>query len=295
MDFRKLEAFCKVYELRSFSGAGQELHLSQPTISAHVAALEDRLGLPLFDRLGRSVLPTHAGDVLYREASGIFGTLRRVEAELSLLRDEVAGELVIGGSTIPATYILPRLMARFLGLHPLVRMELRTGDTDQVTQMVADGTLDAAVVGSRPTLRGLVAEALFTDRLCVVAAPDFAVPDVPLTAWPWIRREKGSGTRRAFERVLASNGMDPSSGSCVCSVYGTEAALRIAAAGAGVAAVSGRACAGLVERGELKLVDCGLNGLERRFYLLRHESRRAFPAATAFMAFLREHAEHHIE
>ena len=64
MDFRKLEAFCKVYELKSFSKAGLELQLSQPTISAHVANLEEELGVPLFDRLGRTVLPTQAGEVL---------------------------------------------------------------------------------------------------------------------------------------------------------------------------------------------------------------------------------------
>lgn len=292
MDFRKLEAFCKVYELRSFSRAGQDLHLSQPTISAHVASLEEQLGLLLFDRIGRNILPTSAGDLLYREGLEIFAVLRRAEAELSLLRNEVAGDLVIGGSTIPSSYILPGLLARFLRLHPAVHVELRTGDTDEVTQLISEGRLDLAVVGSRPEARCVLAEPVFTDWLAVVAAPDYRLPDHPvLPELPWILREQGSGTRRAFERALLENGFTPESFRSSCVVYGTEAALRLAAEGAGLAVVSLRACSAALEQGGLQALDLGLRGMERRFYLLRHEGRRAFPAADAFLTFLREHAE----
>ncbi|MGE4293648.1 MAG: selenium metabolism-associated LysR family transcriptional regulator [Desulfovibrio sp.] len=292
MDFRKLEAFCKVYELRSFSKAGLELHLSQPTISAHVASLEEQLGLLLFDRLGRNVLPTNAGNVLYREGREIFSVLRRAEAELSLLRDEVAGELVVGGSTIPANYILPQLLAKFMAIHPAVRIELRTGDTDEVTEMVAEGRLDLAVVGSRPEVRGVASEPVFMDRLTVVAASGYSTPKTcSLPEWPWIMREQGSGTRRAFEQSLAANGYEPSALRSVCLVYGTEAAMRVAGAGAGLAVVSARACEEAVRRQELCIVDCGLRNLDRKFYLLRHEGRRALPAAEAFLSFIREHAD----
>jgi DNA-binding transcriptional LysR family regulator len=292
MDFRKLEAFCKVYELRSFSKAGQELHLSQPTISAHVASLEEQLGLLLFDRLGRNVLPTNAGDVLYREGREIFSILSRAGAELSLLRDEVAGELVVGGSTIPSNYILPELMARFMAKHPAVRIELRTGDTDEVTEMVAEGRLDLAVVGALPEVRGVIPEPLFSDRLTAVASPRAVLqPDCPLSEWPWVMREQGSGTRRAFERALAASGHNPRALRSVCMVYGTEAAMRVAGAGAGIAVVSARACEAAVRRGELRVVDCGLQEMDRKFYLLRHEGRRAFPAASAFLDFLRANAD----
>lgn len=288
MDFRKLEAFCRVYEAHSFSKAGELMHLSQPTISAHIAALEEYLGLPLFDRLGRSVLPTHAGDVLYRESGGVFSLLERAEAELALLRNEVAGDLIIGGSTIPANYILPELVARFLAKHAAVRLELRTGDTDQILGLVLDGTLDMAVVGDAPGQRGLIGEPLVSDDLVVVASPEFWLQGEDILQWPWILREQGSGTLRAFERALVRNGLDPSSLCSRCSVYGTEAAVRVAVAGAGVTVVSARACAQELAQGQLRIVPTTLQHMRRQFYLVWHEARRAFPAATAMKRFLRE-------
>ena len=147
MDIRRLQAFSKVYELRSFSRAGEELMLSQPTISAHVLALEEELGAQLFDRLGRSVLPTQAGEVLFRYAQSVFTELEHARSDILALSRRVAGELVIGGSTIPAHYILPRLLARYLATYPEVHLELQSGDTQEVTAMVLEGLIHIGVVG----------------------------------------------------------------------------------------------------------------------------------------------------
>jgi LysR family transcriptional regulator, transcriptional activator of the cysJI operon len=104
MDLRRLEAFCKVYELKSFSKAGQDLYLSQPTISAHIAALEDELGVPLFDRVGRGILSTQAGDILHRHALNIFEAVAQAEAEIQLLMNKVGGDLELGGApSLPIT------------------------------------------------------------------------------------------------------------------------------------------------------------------------------------------------
>jgi len=155
MDFRKLEAFCKVYELKSFSKAGLELQLSQPTISAHVANLEEELGVPLFDRLGRTVLPTQAGEVLYRGAKQVFQQVGRINSEIGLLRDMVVGDLLLGGSTIPANYILPNLLKSFLALYPSLRVHLTIGDTDSIIRQVGQGRLELGVVGSQPEQQGI--------------------------------------------------------------------------------------------------------------------------------------------
>ena len=119
MDFRRLEAFSKVYELKSFSKAGTELFLSQPTISAHVSALEKDLGVQLFDRLGRVIMPTPAGEVLYRYAIDAFSCLEKARVEIELLQDRVAGELFVGCSTIPGHFLLPHLIARFSMQYPV--------------------------------------------------------------------------------------------------------------------------------------------------------------------------------
>ena len=91
MDIRKIEAFSKVYEHSSFSKAGKALYLSQPTISAHVASLEQELEVQLFDRIGRSVVPTKAGEVLYRHAQKIFEASELAISELRKLQDRITG------------------------------------------------------------------------------------------------------------------------------------------------------------------------------------------------------------
>ncbi len=253
LDFRRLEAFCKVYELRSFSRAGADLFLSQPTISAHVLALEKELGVRLLDRMGRQVLPTPAGEVLYRRASEAFASLAAAEAEIGQLRDEVSGDLVVGGSTIPAHHVLPEIIAGFVRTYPAVRVHLRVGDTADIVQRVSDGELMLGLVGAVEPHPDLVFEPLVDDELVVVATPELAggrrqVQVEELAQWPWIMREAGSGTRRTFAEALASAGMDVRRLPVALVVDSTQAVVQYVRAGLGVSATSRLAVAESIPR-----------------------------------------------
>ncbi|BFR48855.1 LysR family transcriptional regulator [Nitratidesulfovibrio sp. HK-II] len=297
LDFRRLEAFCKVYELRSFSRAGADLFLSQPTISAHVLALEKELGVRLLDRMGRQVLPTPAGEVLYRRASEAFASLAAAEAEIGQLRDEVSGDLVVGGSTIPAHHVLPEVIAGFVRTYPAVRVHLRVGDTADIVQRVTDGELMLGLVGAMEPHPDLVFEPLVDDELVVVAAPEMAggrrhVQVEELAQWPWIMREAGSGTRRTFAEALATAGMDVRRLPVALVVDSTQAVVQYVRAGLGVSATSRLAVAESITRGELvelQLDDCRP---ARQFHSVRHARRHQFPAAAAFAAYLGEHTRH---
>ena len=211
MDVRKLEAFCKVYELQNFSKAGEMMFLSQPTISSHVANLEVELGVKLFDRLGRKVMPTQAGDVLYRSAIAIFENLEQAKASIEMLRNKVVGDLQVGCSTIPSHNIMPTLLADFSKRYPQVSFTIHTSDSAEVIKKVAAGDWPVGIVGQKPDGEGLVAEMLFEDETVVVAAtgaPWLPKADTPVTMdqlvkLPWIMREKGSGTRNVLEDALA--------------------------------------------------------------------------------------------
>ncbi|THB67479.1 MAG: LysR family transcriptional regulator, partial [Desulfovibrio sp.] len=182
MDFRRLEAFCKVYELRGFSKAGLALGLSQPTISAHVAALEKELGVTLFDRLGREVLPTPSGDELYQGVTKAFSTLERTKASIDFMRDHVAGPLVVGASTIPAHYLLPRIMACFLQEHPEVHISMKVGDSRDVFNQVLSGQVMFGVAGMAHEHEELNCDPLLADRLVIIAAPGSIQQGSELTA-----------------------------------------------------------------------------------------------------------------
>lgn len=290
MDVRRLQAFAKVYELRSFSRAGEELLLSQPTISAHIAALEEELETQLFDRLGRTVLPTQAGDVLYRYCTTIFTQLDHAKADIMALSARVAGELVIGGSTIPAHYIIPRLVARYVAAYPEVRVDLTGGDTSEIAQKVAEGTVHVGIVGAPAPYPELVSLPYLDDALVVVAPIALTLPDMAGSGWqdrlaglPWIMREQGSGTRQTLEASFSKAGLDIRAITPVLVVHSSLAVLECVEAGLGVAAVSTLAARTYLERGSVGALDVPHLDMRRSFYVVHHAKRYLFPALRFFL------------
>lgn len=291
MDVRRLQAFSKVYELRSFSRAGEELMLSQPTISAHVLALEDELGAQLFDRLGRSVLPTQAGDVLFRYAQAVFAELDHARGDILALSRRVAGELVIGGSTIPAHYILPRLLARFLAAYPEVHLVLQGGDTQEITTMVQEGSIHIGVVGAATHHQDLVFRPIQDDALVLVAPPGLDTPDLTGEGWqerlaalPWVLREQGSGTREALRLALERVGQDLRVLDPVLTVHTSLAVLECVEAGLGVAVVSQLAATPYLARRAIRQLRAPHLVMRRQFFTVHHAKRYQFPALKAFLA-----------
>ena len=294
MDMRRLEAFASVYELGSFSKAGQKLFLSQPTISAHIAALESELEVRLFDRLGRSVLPTQAADILYRHARETFASLEQARAEIALLRAEVSGSLVLAGSTIPAHYLLPPVMARFTAKYPGVSLRLNVGDSAAAAAMVVGGKAELGVVGANTGQSELEFIPLVEDDLAVVVgrsrlasgAAELSLAE--LESMPWVMREPGSGTRAALEAALSEAGLDLRTLKVAAVVDTTTALLQCVRGGMGLAVTSRLAAAELVEHGELLAVPAPGLTLRRTFSLVLHRQRHLFPVARVFADFLKD-------
>jgi DNA-binding transcriptional LysR family regulator len=291
MDIRRLQAFAKVYDLRSFSKAGEELMLSQPTISAHVLALEEELETQLFDRLGRTVLPTQAGNVLYRYCANIFNQLDHARADILALSKRVAGELAIGGSTIPAQYIIPKRIATFLRKYPEVRIEVHGGDTAEIIERVLDGTVHIGFVGAPATSHELISRPILEDDLILIGASRFAKTlassqdwRARLTGLPWVMREPGSGTRQALEQALAQAGMDIRDLRVVLQVRSSVAALECVEAGLGVSVISRMAAASYLERGVVVELPVPELAMRRAFYVIHHGRRYMFPAQRLFLA-----------
>lgn len=293
MDIRKLEAFCKVYELRSFSKAGEIMYLSQPTISSHVANLEDELGVKLFDRLGRSIKPTQAGDVLYRKAAGVFTNLDQARAAIEELRDRVVGDLSIGCSTIPSHNILPGILSGFSAKYPEVSFTVHTGSSGEVINQVASGDWAVGIVGRKPDDQELVSTLVAEDETMVVAAPgvswlpkgDGPIPLAELAAMPWIMRARGSATREALETALAAEDCILTDLNIRCRVEGTCESLAHAAAGVGLCFTSRLAASELIDSGAVKPLNVPSLAGKRDFYLIRHPGRNMFPALKAFVAY----------
>ncbi len=296
MDLRRLEIFVKVAELGSFSRAAEALRLTQPTVSEHLRSLEDELGVQLLDRLGRGATPTRAGQLLLGYARRLLGLAREARQAVDHFQGRMAGELAVGGSTIPGEYVLPALIGRFRGKYPEVRISLAIGSSRQVEEWVYEGRVELGVVGARPAARGLQGRELMADDLVMVIPaghPWEGRPSVSLEEArhePLIVRERGSGSREALEQALGEVGLDLATFRVVAEMASTQAVKQGVRAGVGVSLVSRRA---VEDECRARLLACvRVEGLRvaRAFWLVTHRDRSRSPLAEAFLAFVESQA-----
>jgi len=292
MDLRRLEIFAKVAELGSFSRAAQALSLTQPTVSEHVRALEDELGLQLLDRLGRGAAPTRAGQLLLGYAQRMLTLSREAHQALDHFQGRLAGELIIGGSTIPGEYVLPALISQFKAKQAEISIVLLIGDSRQVSEWVDEGRVELAVIGARPAQRALEARELMGDELVVVVSAEHGwakratVTLAELRAEPMVVRERGSGSRDALERALGGADTSLADFRLVGEMGSTEALKQAVRAGLGVALISKRAVEDECRAGFVACVKVTTMPVARAFYLVTHRERSRSPLALAFLTFL---------
>lgn len=294
MDYKRLEAFCKVYEQRSFSKAGEELFLAQPTISAHVSALERSLGVRLFDRLGRNILPTQAGETLYVYARNAFAQLETAQAEIQMLQDKVTGALIVGGSTIPAHYLLPQRLSSYKKLHPDVDLELVVSDTHSIVEKVIAGDVHVGVVGALEENADLEYSPILQDDMIVIAGKEHAgqLPETidakALRVASWVMREAGSGSRRAFENGLNGMSLSLRELNVALTVESTQAVLQCVRANLGLSFTSRLAAQDAIDSGELVEIVVPELYMPRSFYCVFLKRRTLFPAVSYFISHLKK-------
>jgi DNA-binding transcriptional LysR family regulator len=287
---RQLEAFLAVARAGSFRRAADAVHLSQPALSQHVAELERGLGARLLDRQGRTVTLTEAGRILQEHALRALASLIGAREAIAELDGSGRGSLLIGASTTPGLYLLPRIMGAFEREHPRVSVALRIANSRVIEEQIRANELDLGVVGGHGLWPGeecLAAGVL--DHLFLIVPPDH----------PWIRRrridpallsrerlltrEEGSATRAVTERALQHAGVKLGR---TMELGHTEAIKQAVMAGLGVAFVSAYAVRGELDTGRLRSVR--LTGLDitRHFHVIHNEARTLIARGRAFVAAL---------
>lgn len=292
MDIRRLEIFAKVAELGSFSRAAEALFLTQPTISEHVRALEDEVGVQLLDRLGRGATPTRAGQLLLGYAHRMLALSREAHQALEQFQGRMSGELVVGGSTIPGEYVLPALIGQFKTKYPDILISLLIGSTRQVSEWLEEGRVEVGVVGARPASRALEAKELMPDELVVVVpsthpwATRRTATLAELQTEPMVVRERGSGSREAIEHALHDAGLSLAAFRLVGEMGSTQAVKQAVRAGVGIALISKRAVEDECRAGLLACVKLKELRVARAFFLATHRERTRSPLAQAFLEFV---------
>ena len=198
MDIRQLRLFCRIVDRKSFSLAADEMHITQPAASQQVRSLERELKTTLLDRSRRTVVPTDAGQVLYRYGREILDLDERARTEILDLGELVAGRVVVGASTGPGEHVLPAMLTQFKGDFPGVTISLHVDDTHAVIERVLSREFEIGAVGAVTPRPELVAEPLARDEIVLVCAPDAPVgvarPRSPSTSWS---RSRSSCSSRA--------------------------------------------------------------------------------------------------
>lgn len=290
MTLDQLRVFVAVAERQHVTRAAQALHLAQSAVSAAIAALENRHGTRLFDRVGRGIELTQAGRSFLPEARAVLARAEQAERALADLSGLRCGTLGVMASQTIASYWLPHRLASFRRHYPDIRIGLQVGNTAQVAAAVHAGTAELGFVEGHVEDPDLEVRPVARDRLVVLVGPDhpwaardgIEPRDLPDSAW--VLREPGSGTRSVFEAAVKRAGIPVHSLPVALELPTNEAVRAAVEAGLGATALSVSVAAPSLEAG--LLVRVGLPLPDRAFVALRHAERRPSRAAEAFMQLI---------
>jgi DNA-binding transcriptional LysR family regulator len=298
IDFRHLETFCRVAALKSFSRAADDLFLTQPTVSGHILSLERSLSLRLFDRTGREIRLTKAGEMFLRYASKILTARKDLLNAMSEFSQGIRGELSLGASTIPGEYLLPRLMGDFKGEHPRFTLSLKISDTKDIVQELLQGHIEFGLIGAKVDHPSLHYEKFEEDEIIVIAPPDHPlsrkrnVGFEDLLKEPWIIREEGSGTQMTVERALRKKGKSLKDFNVAIEMGSTSSVKEGVKAKLGLAFISRRAVEEELNRNLFTSITLeGLESISRQIYIVSQRGKTVSPAGMEFLRFLKKKRE----
>jgi DNA-binding transcriptional LysR family regulator len=292
MDIHHLKIFVSVYKNKSFTRASEELHISQPTISEHIKNLENSLGCRLFDRLGRSIMPTAEADILFPRTLQLLDDLDSIQEEVSAAATGIKGKLTMGASTIPGTYILPRAAHSFKKQYPDVAFEILIEDSAKIISMVLQHDLLCGIVGARRTSDKLDYTPLLEDELILVATKKVldqkTITLEKLRTIPFLQREIGSGTRHAFENFLQKSNFNTDTFNIVATLGSTSAVKQAVKEGLGTSVISRIAVQEELDSGMLHEIPIRNMRMKRKFYLVHQIKRTLPPQYFAFCSHLKK-------
>ncbi len=278
----QLRAFLAVARAGGVQAAAEQLHVSQPSVSAALSALARELGAELLEREGRGVRLTEAGTAFEPYAAQVLGLLDRGrEAALEADGERRARIRVISVHTA-GEYLLPPLIQAYRELEPGAEILLEIANSETVLERLASHRADLGIGGS-PNVRDIVGEPFLDNELVVVGRE---VPE-DLGKVTWLLREPGSGTRAATERFLAERKLEPPERLTLGSNGAIKRALGI---GLGVTLISAHAVARELRDGQLVQIPARGTWFVRRWNVLLARTLPPRPAVQAFRDFLHSEA-----
>ncbi len=286
--FRQLQVFEAVARHLSYTQAAQELHLSQPAVSMQIRQLEENVGLPLFEQIGKKIFLTEAGHEMYHYSRTIAGQLEEAGEVLEQLKGIQRGRLDISVAST-ANAFATRLLAAFARRYPGTTFSLDVTNRATLVRQLEENEKDLVIMGRPPADMNLVAEVFMDNPLVVIAPPDHplaqerGIPFARLASETFVVRESGSGTFIAMERFFEDQGMRLTTGMEMTS---NEAIKQAVEAGLGLGIVSIHTLALELEARRLAVLDVEHFPILRHWYVVHRAGKRLSPVARAFRDFV---------
>lgn len=289
MDFKQIEAFVNVVRYKSFSKAADATFFTQPTISTHIRNLEKELGVKLLDRKSRVVEMTPQGSKFYKYAVEMINARAQAFEALNDNSDNIEGILEIQTSSIPGVTFLPDLLAGFRKDRPGIQYYVSVSDTQAVVENIMERRGEIGFIGEKTVSSSIECTKVAVDKSVLIAPVSYDMPSkiklADATAYPFIWRETGSATRRAFEQAALKAGYEKEEFEVAALVDDMDAIIRSVEAGLGVAIISDKVASTLGNR--VNVVELEDYNEDREFYMVSLKSASFSPAAAAFSEYVK--------
>ena len=294
--FRQLRVFSEVARQLSFAKAARALHLTPPAVTMQVRELEGHVGMPLFDRSGRSVTLTTAGEYMLVYTRKMLATLKDAEDTAARLLKLEVGTLTIG-MVSTAKYFLPHLLAQFRREHEGIEIRLAVGNREQLVRMLHANEVDIAIMGRPPKELATRAEPFAAHPHVFVAPVGHPLTQAgPLTPEAlrdqgFILREEGSGTRAALEKFLLQAPVEPR---VTKEMASNETIKQAVIAGMGLSFLSLHTLGLELDNQLIALLPIEGAPVVRAWNVVHTLAKLLSPAAEAFRYFVLEHGEDYL-
>ncbi len=287
---RQIRVFAAVARNLSFTRAAQELHLTQPAVSQQVSLLEEEVGMPLFEQVGRRIRLAPAGMELLRYATQITELLREAGETLAAMRGLKRGELKLGAVST-AKYFAPTLLSAFAPAYPEVTIKFTVANREEIVKLLSANELDLVIMGRPPREVDTTAEPFARHPFVIIASLEHPlarrrrIPLKSLARESFIIREQGSGTRASMEHVFRERGV---AFRASMEVSSNETIKQAVMAGMGLSFISSHTIALEAATGKLAVLDVVGLPIVRDWYVIHLRERILSPIAAAFRTYLLE-------
>lgn len=293
MNFHQLHIFYTVADKGSFSAAAQVLHMTQPAVTMQIQSLEEYFGTKLFIRSTKRIELSEAGLTLFPYAKQSIQLIKDAEVAMSSYTQQVEGRLQLGASLTIGEYVLPRLLGPFGQEYPNISIMMKVMNTTQIMEEIIKHQLNFGLIEAPVHHPDMVIDEVMQDELKLIVPQGHPLGEADevllqeVLKYPFVLREKGSGTRQVMEEQLVQRGISPQSVHTVMELGSTGAVKSAVEAGFGVTMLSPSSVKHEVALGLVKIVPIADASFKRKFYAIHLKSTLLPISAVTFLTFLK--------